>query len=682
MAKKIGIITLDGVYNYGNRLQNLAVQKIWEKEGFETETIIIKRSFLKEVYRYAKCFLNNPLKTLKFIKFNAKYINTKYVFNKKGKMCDKKISEFSFFSVGSDQVWNPNLRKSDKDIYYLKFAPREKRIALSPSIAVESVPDLLKKSFVDGISGFDYVSVRETQGADLIRELTGLDATVLVDPTLALTRSEWEQMLSLKERRGEDYILLYFLGEVDKEFMDKVQKFALENNLKIKSAHIKNGLGEKNNFDPRDFVSLIKGARYMFTDSFHGVAFSIIFNTSFYAFPRQNRENDVNTVAKSRLTSILEKTALLERFVTEFPENPQTIDFEKTNALIEAEREKVYVFVKDALERKNPTQKVSEPMEEQRGNIKAFACYNEDEKVRLESSSGGVYSLLANYVIGQGGVVAAAVYNENLEVEHVLCTSVEEIEKTRGAKYQPSHLGNIFKQIKETLDKGNLALFVGTPCQCGGLLSYLGKDYENLITTDFICHGVPSRLAWREYIKSLSERGFSLKEVNMRDKSSGWLGYKWRLVDTKGKVRFENHSDNPFMKAFSKNVCLRPSCYECRFKGFDRKTDITLGDYWGVNSCQKDMFDNKGTSLVFVNSEKGEKIFSQISEHMRVEPTEAEKAVSYNVCALESVKRPHARQAFFDSMKNGKDFIGTVNKLFKTPFSKKLKKSIKKILGR
>ena len=682
MAKKIGIITLDGVYNYGNRLQNLAVQRIWEKEGFETETIIIKRSFLKEAYRYAKCFLNSPLKTLKFIRFNKKYINVKYIFDKKAKLDEKKISEFSFFSVGSDQVWNPNLRKSDKDIYYLKFAPREKRIALSPSIAVESVPAPLKKSFVEGVTGFDYVSVRERQGADLIRDLTGLDATVLVDPTLALTKEEWEQMLSLKERGGDDYILLYFLGEADKEFMDKVERFAKENNLKIKSAHIKNGLGEKNNFDPRDFVSLIKGAKYMFTDSFHGVAFSIIFNTSFYAFPRQNRENDVNTVAKSRLTSILGITQLLERFVTEFPDKVEEIDFTKANALIGDEREKVYSFVKDALAGKNPTKKIQEPVEEKRELVKAYACYNENEKVRLESSSGGVYSLLANYVIGKGGVVAAAVYNNDLEVEHVLCTSVEDIEKTRGAKYQPSHLGYVFKEIKEALEKGQLALFVGTPCQCSGLLSYLQKDYENLITADFICHGVPSRLAWREYLKSLSKRGFELREVNMRDKSSGWLGYKWRLVDKNGKVKNENHSDNPFMKAFSKNVCLRPSCYECHFKGFNRKTDLTLGDFWGVNACQKEMFDNKGTSLVFVNSDKGEKIFSYISDSMRFMPTDAETAVSYNVCALESVKRPKARQTFFDSLDDGKDFVEVVNKLFKTPFVKKLKKIIKKILGR
>ncbi len=350
MAKKIGIITLDGVYNYGNRLQNLAVQKIWEKQGFDTETLVIKRSRIREAYRYLKCFCENPVKTLKFIRFNNKYVNIKYVFKKDGKLSEKKVSEFEYFSVGSDQVWNPGLRKKDKHIFYLKFADRKQRIALSPSIAVESVPENLKESFIDGVSGFDKISVRESQGADLIKSLTGLDATVLVDPTLALTREEWEETLSLKEEKEEKYMLLYFLGEVTEEFMKKAEEFAREKNLKIKSAHIKGGLGEKNNFDPRDFVSLIRGAEYMFTDSFHGVAFSVIFNTSFYAFARQNSENDVTTRVKSRLTSILEKMSLEERLVAAFPENPETIDFTKTNALLDAEREKVYSFVRDAVQ--------------------------------------------------------------------------------------------------------------------------------------------------------------------------------------------------------------------------------------------------------------------------------------------------------------------------------------------
>lgn len=346
--RKVGIITLDGIYNYGNRLQNLAVKKIYEREGFCAETLVIKRSFFREAWRYLDAFFKNPKKTIKFIRFNNKLVKQKYIFNKKALPPEKIVSEYDFFSVGSDQVWNPNLRKKDKHVFYLSFAEREKRIALSASIALDEIPDVLTDSFKKGVEGFDHISVREKKGAEIIKELTGQSAEVLVDPTLALTAGEWEEVLGLKDTPREKYLLLYFLGEVSTEFMEKAEAFAKEKGLKIVSAHIKGGLGEKNDFSPVDFVSLIRDAEYMFTDSFHGVAFSINFNTPFYAFARQNSENDTNTVVKSRITSILEIVGLESRLVGAFPESPEKISFEAVNAVLEKEREKVSAFVKSA----------------------------------------------------------------------------------------------------------------------------------------------------------------------------------------------------------------------------------------------------------------------------------------------------------------------------------------------
>ena len=314
--------------------------------------------------------------------------------------------------------------------------------------------------------------------------------------------------------------------------------------------------------------------------------------------------------------------------------------------------------------------------------MKAFACYNKNESVRAESSSGGVYTLLAEYVLSKGGAVAAAVYNDEVEVEHVIVRDSAELERTRGSKYQPSFLKNTFRELREILDRGEWALFVGTPCQCAGLLAFLKKPYEKLVVCDFICHGVPSRRAWREYLKSLEKKGFSAKSVNMRDKSRGWSAYRTTLTDEKGRARSENHSDNPYMTGFVANLYLRPSCFECRFKGLERKTDITLGDFWGVEACQSEMFDDRGTSLVFVNTEKGEKIFSEISKDMITAAADEEKAVKYNPCAVSSVSRNTKRDAFFKSLDDGKDFVLTVKRLVKKPFVKTLKRKIKKILGR
>jgi len=238
----------------------------------------------------------------------------------------------------------------DKRLFYLQFVDRSKRIALAPSIAVEEIPEASKNSFIEGVCGFDKLSVREKQGGELIKRLTGKEAEVLIDPTMALTAAEWEDALALEEKKAEEkYILLYFLGEVSDAWMTSVRKYADQNGYRIVSAYIKDGLGQHNSFGPGQFVDLIRNAEFVFTDSFHGVAFSMIFNRSFYAFPRWNSRQDGNVRTKSRILSILEKMGLEERMCEAFPEEILTIDYEKTNRLMNAERTRFSQYIRNAL---------------------------------------------------------------------------------------------------------------------------------------------------------------------------------------------------------------------------------------------------------------------------------------------------------------------------------------------
>lgn len=283
----------------------------------------------------------------------------------------------------------------------------------------------------------------------------------------------------------------------------------------------------------------------------------------------------------------------------------------------------------------------------------AYACFNLDEKVRLSSSSGGMFTLLAEEIIGQGGVVFGAVFDDDLAVKHDFVDKKEDIYKLRGSKYVQSIIGDTYKRAKEILQTGRLVLFTGTPCQIEGLLMYLGKDYDNLYTQDIICHGVPSPKVWEIYLRHQQTlhkcRIDNTSYPSFRSKDLGWLNFSLKIQFENKEEYNESHGKDIFMNAFLKNLCLRPSCYNCNCKSIHKNSDITLADFWGVNLLIPDMFDDKGTSLVFVNTEKGRKLFDKTKENITYRKTDIKTAVRYNPLAYMPSYRPLKRTKF---MKN------------------------------
>ena len=277
----------------------------------------------------------------------------------------------------------------------------------------------------------------------------------------------------------------------------------------------------------------------------------------------------------------------------------------------------------------------------------AYAAINKDEAVRMRSSSGGMFHALAKWTIEQGGVVFGARFNDQWEVVHDYTETIKGIEPFMRSKYVQSRIGDTFKQAKQFLEQGRQVLFVGTPCQIGGLKTYLHKDFENLITIDIICHGVPSPKVWREYLKD-STKGDMLLDFNFRDKTKeGWLNYQCKTITTTN-IKYERKMENPYFAGFMNNVYLRCSCYNCKFKQVHRKSDLTLADYWGVNEVCPHLFDNKGTSLVFFHTEKGLKFVRIVlSEGFVVEQQQINNAISHNLCMTISVSKPSRRNTFF-----------------------------------
>ena len=276
-----------------------------------------------------------------------------------------------------------------------------------------------------------------------------------------------------------------------------------------------------------------------------------------------------------------------------------------------------------------------------RGLPEAYAVISNNEMIRMESSSGGVFSEIATRFLGENGIVYGAAYDENFRVKHICVDSEDDLWKLRGAKYAESNLGECYRNILKDIKIGKKILFSGTPCQVAGLKKYIKKDYDNLFCIDFICHGIPSPMVWKEYIKYISKKDKSGElpiRINLRSKLTGWTKYQYsHLFEYEnGNMNIIANSKSLFMKLFIGDYISRLCCENCKFKGYSRVSDITLGDFWGIWDIQPDMDDNKGTSVVLIQTPKGQSIFDEINTNVRFEKMSPEQVSQYNPSILKS----------------------------------------------
>lgn len=318
-----------------------------------------------------------------------------------------------------------------------------------------------------------------------------------------------------------------------------------------------------------------------------------------------------------------------------------------------------------------------------------YAAINPNEGKRMKSSSGGIFIMLAEEIINEGGVVFGAQYDKKWEVQHGYTTIKEELSNFQGSKYIQSRIGNSYLQVKEFLKDGRKVLFTGTPCQIMGLKKYLQKEYNNLITVDIVCHGIPSPLIWRTYLNSIiSKKNISYKEItdiSFRAKIDGWKNYSFVLWNknntmTNNKILYkENVSKNLYMNLYTKDLCLRPSCYNCPAKCGKSLSDITLADYWGINHYYPQFDDDKGTSLVLIHSEKGEIIFKKIKA--QIIETSYNKALIGNPFIEKNAIENEYVSIFWESFFN-KEFqeVNPILKHFRIPIKDKIISNIKRYL--
>lgn len=688
--KRAAIVTLSGYHNLGNRLQNYALQKTLESIGCRVETLSAAQK------EENQCF---P----KLKEFSKKYIHQNIVdFNDIEKL-QSLNEQYDYFIAGSDQVWNIGFYEVMrwKHVYFLQFAEPYKRISYAASFGMKEVSETDKAFYIWTMNQMAALSVREQAGAAIIKNLCARKAQVHVDPTMLLSVQEYEKLRkSHAEKPKNHYAVLFLLSPLSEEQMVEIQRFCAEKQCELVSV---NNLLSGQEIGIEEFLDYIADAEYVFTTSFHCSVFSILFHRPFLVYNNSMME------MSSRIDTLLQRFSLGNcryRGASSFAAMQQA-DFSRVEEIQQQEREKSITYLKKAMGLPLGERAFVVPQKEQccgcsacaevcpkqcitmqaddegflypkidteqcihcnqcktvcpalhpyreKNLPQAYAAVNRTEEVRAHSSSGGVFSALAEKILSQGGVVFGAGFDENFYVQHMAVDTMEQLPRLMGSKYVQSDMQNCYQQAKELLDTGRKVFFTGTPCQIGGLKTFLKKEYPNLLTADLICHGVPSPLAWEKYIvyRERMAEG-KLKEAFFRNKDIGWHTFQLVTEFSNGILRKEKIGEGAFGRDFLNNYNLRMSCYQCQFKTVDRCSDFTMADLWGAENLCPELDDNRGTSLLLVHSRQGARMLQQIAEQLEIRTVDLKSALLCNTSSIESPKYMPGRMEYFEKLKEG-----------------------------
>ena len=586
---------------------------------------------------------------------------------------------------------------------------RRRKIAYAPSFGIPHVPEGMEEELRGYLAGFSHVSVRERQGQVIVEEVTGKTVPVVLDPTLLLDREEWSAIAQPPADKGyilcyciskPGALSPYIHALAEKTGLPVVQLCGIRQKVHPKAKCVLDA-------GPAEFLGLFQNASYVCTNSFHGTVFSVQFQKPFFtavapselAAPESSRTFSI--LSRLGLTGrIIGKgdTAGLD----------DAIDWASVDRRLEEARQSSLTYLRAALADEDFREEVSAEQEERKTPVLAershctgcgacasgcpkdaismerdkegflypavheeacvrcghctavcpalhpreprplpavFAAWNRDESVRKDSTSGGVFSVLAEYILESGGVVFGAALDGRQHLRHVACFRKEDLWRLRGAKYVQSDLGDCYREVKRWLQTKPV-LFSGTPCQVDGLYRYLGCRPENLTTCDLVCHGVPSPGVWEDMVRSIEKRkGKSLQVVRFRNKVTGWKDSHFTTVYTDGSVDSAPLFATEFGRAFGRALFLRPSCHTCAYTSMNRPGDFTLGDFWGLRPDELPEQQERGVSLLLVNTPHGSHLFDQLPLARQAFP--AERAIAGNPRLACPIQRPADRAAFF-----------------------------------
>lgn len=721
--KKIGLVTMHRVKNYGSILQTYATQKIFEKLGCKVEVIdyyprrVTFWGMIENIKNRNDKFKKSRLltfaaRTVLFPTFASRFVAFKVFFKKYINVSEKTYSSVEelydnypkcdAYCVGSDQVWNSEWNEKIDLPYYLGFLKEDDyRFAYSSSFGKSKLAKWEKEETKELLSKFKYLAVREQSAVEILKDL-GLESKLVLDPTFLLTKEDWEKVAS-KKYNNKKYILMYNINRTPLLY-DYAKKLAKEKKMKLinVSYNLHDFIRPGNLVaSPKvaDFLSAFLNAEYIITDSFHGTSFAINLNKKFATvYPKR---------FSTRLENILAMTNFLDRKVNTLEDTlkiDNELDYVSANKILAEKKEDSLNYLKMVLEdidNKQGKKYVEKQYDctgcgaceklcpkgainmvedkegfkypvidkekcvncklcinrchlnkkyENKFKQKGYAIQIKEESVLEESSSGGAFSAIANYVLKNKGYICGCTLDKNKIVKHIMISNKKDLYKLRGSKYVASDLKDSYFKVKEKLEKDKIILFVGTPCQVAGLKSYLNKEYEKLITVDFICHGTPSQKMFSEYIRWKENKlNKKIDDYKFRCKDKEWgLNYKIKTNDSKEKIGLGECE--PYYRLFLNGENYREACYNCKYSNLDRVSDITLGDFWGIEKVCKFPNENKGVSAVLVNSKTGLNLLEKICSDIIVEEVRIEDILRMNKNLMESTYRPKNRNKEYEDL--------------------------------
>ena len=722
--KKVGIITYHHYYNYGTVLQAYALQKAIDRIGGYKAEIIDYRAaeekklskwqllllrirrlpvYFFEWERVKKTKLYENVLSAKKPAFDSFFINelvqSEHTFYSYSELKNSN-HEYDILVTGSDQTWSPKI--GFYPAFFLEFGSHKAlRIAYAPSIGVSKLSDEEAKYLNVHLLPFAAISCREKIGTDVLNSVIKREEIQnVLDPTFLLTPNDWNTIATKLSING-DYILCYFIGHKT-YYREIAQQLSKDLNLPLYFIPVSwQDMGRGYNLlpdaGPKEFLGLIRDARLVLTDSFHGTAFSINYRKSFYTFTKV--EGGKSSLDNPRLYDILSKLHLEDRLydtagVISFTD----VDYSEAEKILEEERKHSFDFLKDALidkricaqeectgcmacesvcahqaikiekdamgfhypkkdiekcngcglcEKSCPNNYVPE-YKKPTSSYVASAVSSEEQRT---STSGGLASVISRHIINTGGVVYGCTSKDASHVRHIRISTPKEVDLLKGSKYVQSDMTGIIRSIKEDLNNGVKVLYIGTPCQVAGLLSSLRRPYDNLITIDFVCHGVPSQqllndIVMRDY-PSLEEKSLNM-HFRYKD-GEGGSHYGLKLIDKNNETVYQDeYPNNHYITGFLGGMFYRDSCYQCHYAKAERVSDITLGDYWDREQKYSNLHQGKdGLSMLMINTSKGEVIRIAILEMTRMLPVETD----YLVSRSGQLRNPMPRNKYYNAFK-------------------------------
>lgn len=758
---KVSIITRHAIPNYGSVLQSYASQKTFEKLGYDAEILNYVRydergkqsvmtnchmgkeglkNKLKRAAYFCLQYPNSQKMLTSFQRFQKQYLRLSNTLYGSVEELERNLPDADIFVTGSDQVWGAIGGEEYDPAYFLSFVPADRhQIAFSASFGKTDLCKDLTDDLPRLLKNYSSILVREKSAVDIVAQHSDKTAKLILDPTLMLDSTEWDTLCEKTGMEGKDYIFVYQLhhNKDMEKYITRVQK---ETGLPVYRAHPSIFYALKpGNFvhlpTPGQFLSFIRHAKYMITDSFHGTVFSLIFNKQFVDI--------LPETTGTRIISLLEMLGLEDRLLTDMTDlswMERSIDFTGVNEILRQEKEKTLKALVDSLPRKGASVAQMNLHQECCGCgacagicpkhaitmvhdgdgfaiphvhpdacIQCGICYNKcpqkskKEEISFEqkgyaarmkntdalkkSASGGIFYQAATEILSRGGAVYGAALLEDMSVKHIRVAEPSRLSMLQGSKYVQSEAYHCYPDVLKDLAEGMQVLFSGTPCQVAGLQAFLRKDYPNLYTMDLICHGVPSQKLWH---KALVYEGRKSPVVSYEFRNKEKRGWDVNIKQShaNGKAVYRSGKLDVFVKAFLDGDIYRECCYGCNYASLNRVADLTVGDFWGIEKELPKFHAYDGVSCVIVNSQRGESLFAAMEKELVCEGVALRQIVRHNHNLVAPTRRPAKRDRMYLDI-DGKPFnkmdISRMHRFnlkhwisYRVPVS--LKKTVKKLL--